>query len=134
MSVDPLVLVAQAMSLAEPFLQDRCAIQGLDTTNTSDGGFTENWADIESDVPVLVEAASDDEAIIAEAPRGIVTHRLYLKVTTATQLIEPSQRIFVAARGTKPAMIFEQPKRLDETYEALITVAATLNVSRTDET
>lgn len=134
MSVDPAVLIAQAMTLAEAFLRDRCAIQELTSTNNDDGGFTENWDDIESDVPVLVEAIDDDESVVAQAPRGIVTHRLYLKVTAKTQIIEPSQRIVVAARNGKSAMIFEQPKRLDETYEALITVAATLNVSRTDET
>lgn len=134
MSVDPAVLIAQAMTLAEPFLRDRCAVQELTTTNDGQGGFTENWDDIESDVPVLVEAIDDDASVVAQAPRGIVTHKLYLKVTTTTQVIDPSKRIVVAARGSKAAMIFEQPKRLDETYEALITVAATLNVSRTDET
>lgn len=133
MSVDPAVLIAQAMVLAESYLRDRCAIQGMTTTNTDDGGFTEDWNDIESDVPVLVEAIDDEQSVVAQAPRGLVTHKLYLKVTTTTQTIEPSQRIVVAARGSKSAMIFEQPKRLDETYEALVTVAATLNVSRTDE-
>lgn len=134
MSVDPSVLIAQAMTLAESFLRDRCAIQELTTTNDGHGGFTEKWVDIESDVPVLVEAIDDDGSVVAQAPRGIVTQKLFLKVTAKTQIIEPSQRIVVAARDGKSAMIFEQPKRLDETYEALITVAATLNVSRTDET
>jgi hypothetical protein len=134
MSVDPVVLVAQAMTLAEAFLRDRCAIQGLTTVNDGQGGFTERWVDLESDVPVLVEAVDDSGSVVAQAPRGIVTQKLFLKVTAITQAIEPSQQIVVAARNGKPAMIFEQPKRLDETYEALITVAATLNVSRTDET
>jgi head-tail adaptor len=134
MSVNPEALVAQAMVLAETYLRDRCAVQGLTTTNDGRGGFTEGWNDIESDIPVLVEAADDEESVIAQAPRGIVTHRLYLKVTSTTKLIEPSQRIVVATRDGKSQMLFEQPKRLDETYEALITVAATLNVSSPDET
>lgn len=134
MSVDPAALVAQAMTLAEAFLRDRCAIQRLTTVNDGRGGFTEQWVDIESDIPVLVEAIDDSESVVAQAPRGIVTQKLFLKVTLTTQVIEPSQRIVVAARNGKSAMIFEQPKRLDETFEALITVAATLNVSRTDET
>lgn len=131
MSVDPAVLVAQAMVLAEPFLKDRCSVQALTSTNDGHGGFTEGWADVETGVPVLVEAIDDDASVVAQAPRATVTHRLYLKVTAATQAIEPSQRILVAARDGKAAMIFEQPKRLDETYEALITVAATLNVTST---
>lgn len=132
MSVDPAVLVAQAMTLAESYLRDRCAIQEYTKTNDGRGGFTEGWNDIVSDIPVLVEAADDEQATVAQAPRGIVTHRLYLKVTTVTQVIEPSQRVVVAARDGKGAMIFEQPKRLDESYEALITIAATLNVTGTD--
>lgn len=134
MSIDPAVLIAQAAVLAESYSRDRCAVQELTTTNNADGGFTEKWADIESNIPILVEVLDDDESVIAQAPRGIVTAKLYLKVTPATQAIEPSKRIVIAARNGKSAMIFEQPKRLDETYEALITVAATLNVSRTDET
>jgi len=122
------------MGLTETYLRDRCTVQELTTTNDGHGGFTEGWADLESDVPVLVEAADDEESVIAQAPRGIVTHRLYLKVTSTTKMIEPSQRIVVAARDGKSQMLFEQPKRLDETYEALITVAATLNVSSPDET
>lgn len=134
MSVDPATLIAQAMVLAEPFLRDRCAIQTLTTTNDGHGGFSENWADVESDVPVLVEAVDDDQSVVAQAPRGLTTSRLYLKATATTKAIDPSQRIVVAARDGKAAMIFEQPKRLDESYEALITVAATLNVTSTDET
>lgn len=131
MSIDPAVLIAQAMTLAESYLLDRCAVQEYTKTNDDAGGFTEGWEDIESDIPVLVEAVDDDESVIAQAPRGIVTAKLYLKVTPATQAIEPSKRIVVAARNGKSVMIFEQPKRLDETFEALITVAATLNVSTT---
>ena len=134
MSVDPAVLIAQAMALAEPFLKDRCTIQGSSEVKDGSGGFTEPWHDIESNIPGLFEAVDDDESVVAQAPRGIVRQTLYLKVTTATKLIEPSQRIVVAPRDGKPQMIFEQPKRLDETYEALITVAATLNVSSPDET
>lgn len=132
MSIDPVVLIAQAMVLAEPFLRDRCSIQTLTTTKTGDGGFEENWNDIETDVPVLVEAVDDDESVVAQAPRGVMTARLYLKATDATKVIDPSQRIVVAPRDGKGEMIFEQPKRLDETYEALITVAATLNVTGTE--
>lgn len=132
MSVDPAILIAQAMALAEPFLRDRCSIQTLTTTNDGQGGFTENWADIESDIPVLVEAVDDEQSVVAQAPRGLTTARLYLKATATTKLIDPSQRIIVAARDGKSAMTFEQPKRLDESYEALITVAATLNVTSTN--
>lgn len=132
MSVDPAVLIAEAAVLAESYLRDRCAIQTLTTTNDGQGGFTESWVDVESDVPVLVEAIDDDASVVAQALRATVTHRLYLKVTATTQVIDPSQRIAVVARNGKPAMTFEQPKRLDETYEALITVAATLNVTGTN--
>lgn len=132
MSIDPAVLIAQAMTLAEPFLRDRCSIQTLTTTRTGDGGFDESWSDIESDIPVLVEAVDDEQSVVAQAPRGLTTSRLFLKATDTTKVIDPSQRIVVAARDGKSAMTFEQPKRLDETYEALITVAATLNVTSTE--
>lgn len=130
----PAVLLAQAKSLVEAYLPDRCAVQELTTVNDGRGGFTEQWVDIESGIPGLVEAVDDDESVIAQAPRAIVTCKLFLKVTATTQAIEPSKRIVFAARDGKGPMIFEQPKRLDESFEALISVAATLNVSRTDET
>lgn len=130
----PAVLLAQAKSLVEAYLPDRCAVQRYTKINDGSGGFTEGWADIESDIPGLVEAVDDDGSVVAQAPRGVVTQKVFLKVTAVTQVIEPSQRIVVASRDGKAAMILEQPKRLDESFEALITVAATLNVSRTDET
>lgn len=127
----PAALLAQARVLAEAYLPDSCAVQELTSTPSGDGGFSEDWATLET-VPGLVEAVDDSGAVVAQAPRGVVTQKVFLKVTSVTQAIDPSQRIVVAPRDGKSQLILEQPKRLDETFEALITVAATLNVTSTD--
>jgi len=124
----PATLIAQARILAEPYLPDSCAIQELTTTNDGSGGFAESWTTIET-VPGLVEAIDDIEAIVGSAPRGAVTQKLFLRVTPTTQALKPSQRIVVAPRDGKGQLVFTQPKRLDESFEALITVAGVIDVS-----
>jgi len=124
----PTVLIAQARVLAESYLPDSCAVQELTTTNDGSGGFAESWTTIET-VPGLVEAIDDIEAIVGSAPRGAVTQKLFLRVTPTTQALKPSQRIVVAPRDGKGQLMFTQPKRLDESFEALITVAGVLDVS-----
>lgn len=124
----PATLIAQARVLAETYLPDSCAIQELTTVNDGSGGFREDWATIET-IQGLVEAVDDTEAIVGQAPRGAVTQKLFLRVTTTTQAIKPSQRIMVAARGGKGELIITQPKRLDESFETLITVAGVIDVS-----
>jgi len=124
----PAVLLAQAKVLAEQYLPDSCAIQELTTVNDGDGGFKEDWATIET-VPGLVEAVDDAEVVIGNAPRGAVTQKLYLRVTPTTQAIQTSQRIVVAPRDGKGELVFTQLKRLDESFEALITVAGVIDVS-----
>jgi hypothetical protein len=128
----PAILIAQAKVLAEQYLPDSCAIQELTTTNDGSGGFGESWNTIET-VPGLVEAVDDMEAIVGSAPRGAVTQKLYLRVTTVTQALKPSQRVVVAPRDGKGELIFTQLKRLDESFETLITVAGVLDVSNPEE-
>lgn len=124
----PATLIAQARVLTEAYLPDSCAVQELTTTNDGSGGFTESWITLET-VAGLVEAIDDSEAVVGSAPRGAVTQKLYLRVTTVTQAIKPNQRIVVAAREGKGALVFTRPKRLDESFGALITVAGVLDVS-----
>lgn len=128
----PAALIAQAKVLAESYLPDSCAIQELTTVNDGSGGFSEQWTTIEI-VPGLVEAIDDIEAIVGQAPRGAVTQKLFLRVTPITQAIKPSQRIVVAPRDGKGQLIFTQLKRLDESFEALVTVAGVLDVSNPEE-
>jgi len=124
----PAVLIAQAKVLAEQYLPDSCAIQELTTVNDGSGGFREEWATLET-VPGLVEAVDDAEVVIGNAPRGVVTQKLYLRVTPITQAIQTSQRIVVAPRDGKRELVFSQLKRLDESFEALVTVAGVIDVS-----
>lgn len=128
----PATLLAQARVLAESYLPDSCAIQELTTTSSGDGGFSESWQTLET-VPGLVEAIDDTEAIVAGAPRGAVTQKLFLRMTAITQAIKPSQRILIASRDGKGELVFTQPKRLDESFEALITIAGVLDVSNPEE-
>ena len=124
----PAVLLAQARVLAEQYLPDSCAIQELTSVNDGSGGFREEWATIET-VPGLVEAVDDAEVVIGNAPRGAVTQKLYLRVTPITQAIQTSQRVVVAPRDGKGELVFTQLKRLDESFEALITVVGVIDVS-----
>ena len=127
----PAALIAQARLAAEPYTPDTCAIQTLVKTEDNRGGFIESWVTIET-VAGLVQAVDDTEAIVGGATRGAVTHKLMLKVTPITQVIDPSQRIVVAARDGAPEMIFTQPKRLDQSYRILVRVAAVIDVSNTE--
>ena len=124
----PTMLIAQARVLAESYLPDSCAVQELTTTNDGSGGFTEGWSTIET-VPGLYEAVDDIEAIVAAAPRGAVTQKLFLRVTPTTQAIKPSQRIVIAPRDGRGTLVFTQPKQLGESFETLITVAGVTDVS-----
>lgn len=124
----PAMLIAQARVLAESYLPDTCAVQELTSVADGSGGFSETWATVET-VPGLVESIDDIEAIVGAAPRGAVTQKLFLRVTAVTQALKPSQRVVVAARDGKGQLIFTQLKRLDESFEALITVAGVLDVS-----
>lgn len=128
----PALLIAQARTLAKPYLRDSCAIQSLTTVADGAGGFIEQWATIET-VNGLLEFNDDSEQVVGEAPRGAVTQKIRLEVTTTTQAIKPSQRIIVAARDGKPELIFVQPKRMDQSYEILITIGAVLDVSNPEE-
>lgn len=124
----PAALIAQARIQALQFTTESCAVQELTTTNDSSGGFTESWTTLET-VPGLIEWVDDSELVVGGAPRGAVTHKLRLKVTPVTQAIVPSQRIVVAARDGKAELVFVQPKRLDQSYEVLVSVGAVIDVS-----
>jgi len=124
----PATLIAQARVLAEVYLPDVCAIQQLSTIEDGQGGFSEHWVTIET-VSGLVQDATDLQAVVGQAPRGAVTHKLMLEVTPTTQAIVPSQRIVVAPREGKGQLIFTQPKRLDQSYEILVRVACIIDVS-----
>lgn len=124
----PDILIGQARVQALAFTNESCAVQTLTSTDNGDGSFTESWATIET-VPGLVEWVDDSEQVIGGAPRGAVTHKLRLKVTPTTRAIVPSQRIVVAAREGKAQMVFTQPKRLDQSYEVLVSVAVIIDVS-----
>lgn len=128
----PAALIAQARTLAEPYLPDSCAVQGLTNVPNGDGGFTEQWTTMET-IPGLVEWVDDSEAIVGGAPRGAVTHKLRLRVTAVTQAIKPSQRVIVAARDERPELVLTQPKRLSQSYEILVTLAGVLDVSNPEE-
>lgn len=126
----PAALLSQARVLAEAYLPDSCAVQELTTTPKGDGGFDENWVTLET-VPGLVEADTSNQAVVGDAPRGAVKQTLFLRVTAVTQAIKTSRRILVAARDGKGQLIITQPKREDESFEALITVSGFINVSET---
>lgn len=128
----PAILIAQAKVLAEQYLPDSCEIQELTSIPIGDGGFREDWITLET-VSGLYEAVDDTEAIVAAAPRGAVTQKLFLRVTTVTQAIKPSQRIVVAPRDGRGALTLTQPKQLGESFEALITVAGVIDVSNSEE-
>lgn len=125
-------LITQARALAADFTNESCAIQEYGTIDNGDGSFTEGWNTLET-VAGLIQFVDDSEQVIGGAPRGAVTHKLRLKVTAVTQAIKPSHRIVVAARGTRPALTFVQPKRMDQSYEVLVTVGAVIDVSNPDQ-
>lgn len=121
----PATLLAQAKTLVETYLPDTCSIYEPAETDIPGGGFeSSDGVAIESGIRCLLEAESDSDAVVAGASRGVVIQKLFLEVTDSTKLIKPSQVIVVDAREGKPSRRFEQPKLLDESFEALITVGA----------
>lgn len=121
----PAVLIAEAKTLVETYLPDTCSIYEPAEVDIPGGGFeSSDGTAIESGIKCLLEAESDSDAIVAGASRGVVIQKLFLEVTDNTKLIKPSQVIVVDAREGKPQMRFLQPKRLDESFEVLITIGA----------
>lgn len=63
---------------------------------------------------------------LSEVDSASVTHKILMEATAATLAIKQNYIITIHARDGRPALLFEQPIRLDESLSPLIIVAAIL--------
>lgn len=122
-------LIDDVRGLAEGFLEDSCSIVDIQSAPDGYGGTTRSSVTIASDVPCLLESGGDlGVAVLAGTIVSASRATIFMQVTAETQSITPDMEIVVAARGDKPAMTFEDPRRLDESYAALLAVSAKIRV------
>lgn len=121
-------LIEQAKTLAESLCEDTCSIVEVSSANDGYGGQTETRATLVSDVPCIYEAVNDQVLDASGQRISIISHKLYLMTDSDTQAIKPHYEIVVDAKGDKDELTFENPQRMSESYEALLTVGAKLRL------
>jgi len=125
----PAQLIASARELVGDFLPDTCTVKSKSAgSNDGYGGEAEDFDDVATDVPCLYESQSDSTlVVIGGSQSGVTRHKLFLKLDEAVvHDIGPGWEIVVDARDDKPALTFEDPRRLDESNEVLLTISAKL--------
>jgi hypothetical protein len=129
MTVTPADLVATARVLVDDYLPDTCTISGIASGGPDGfGGETDTHPEMITGVKCLYEPERDQPLReIGGATMGVIRHRIFLKLEDAAlQAIGPNYQIVIDARGDKPAMTFEDPRRLDESNEVLLAISAKL--------
>ena len=126
-------LTAGAGTIITAMLDDKCTItdnqyinvsgkQTLDEANSqSVSGIACAWSPIKRtpDIEQLIQSGIINSS---------VTHELLIvrKNVPLVELIETNFTILVAPRGARAAMLFEQPKRVDDSFNPLMKVVAVL--------
>jgi len=125
----PAALLTAAKALVGDFLPDTCTVKAI-TAGSVDGfgGEADTLTTVASGIKCLYEPIRDQPlTVLAGAAMGITRHKLFLKLDDVDlQGIGPSYQIVVDARGNKGALTFEDPRRLDESNEVVLTVSAKL--------
>ena len=111
---------------ALPFLPDKADL--LEPTSTADGYGAQTISETElvTDIPCLWELLSPSVEMTIGTKNVVLTHKLWLESTEKIGAIKPSYRIRIQAREAKGEIIFEQPVRLDESFNPLVAVLAKL--------
>lgn len=106
---------------------DRCNVVNRTLTTGSYGGSTIAETTVASNVPILYEERIYGSTQVVGGTQSFITHDLYLISSSATRSIQPDHKIVVAARGDIPALIFEEPIRLDESLSPIVHLGAKLS-------
>lgn len=119
--------VLAARSAAEDLCEDSCTIVDISSTPDGYGGHTQTRTNLATAIPCLIESRSEVEAaVVAGTIESLIRTKIYMKVTGVTQAITPDMEIVIAARDGKAQLTFEDPRRMDQSYEILVTVSAKL--------
>jgi hypothetical protein len=121
--------VVAARATAEGLCEDLCTIVDISSTPDGFGGHSQTRTNVATNIPCVIESrAMVEAAVVAGTIASLQRTKIYMKVTTITQAIRPDYEIVVAARDGKAALTFEDPRRLDQSYEVLVTVSAKLRI------
>jgi hypothetical protein len=121
--------VEAAREAAEGLCEDLCTIVDISSTPDGFGGHAQTRTNLATGVPCIIESrAMMEAAVSAGTIASLVRTKIYMQVTSITQAIRPDYEIVVAARDGKAALTFEDPRRLDQSYEVLVTVSAKLRI------
>jgi hypothetical protein len=125
----PAALIATAKALVSDFLPDLCTVKQI-TAGAADGfgGEADTLTTVASSIKCLYEPIRDIPLMTqGGAVTGVSRFKVFLELTDVDlQNIAPGWQIVVAARGDKPQLTFEDPRRMDESNEVLLTVSAKL--------
>jgi len=89
------------------------------------GGTTDTPATVEASLECFYERLSERDKVLGGTLITTQTHKMMIKATASTRLIQPHQWLVVAAREL-PALTFRKPVTLDGSYAPVITIAAEL--------
>ena len=119
--------VLAARPAAEDLCEDSCTIVDISSTPDGYGGHTQTRTNLATAIPCLIQSRSEVEAAVtAGTIASLIETKIFMKVTAVTQAITPDMEIIVAARDGKAALTFEDPRRMDQSYELLVIVSAKL--------
>lgn len=111
---------------AEEFMSDLCDLTKPTLTDGGGSGDTLTQSTAASNVPCFYKPSGRNSPLVVGGHAYIASHQFTLPATTEVLAITPEYRITVQARGSNPQMIFEQPVIVQNSFMALVKVAATL--------
>ncbi|HEX5704869.1 MAG TPA: hypothetical protein VFX97_16850 [Pyrinomonadaceae bacterium] len=109
-------------------MADTCTIKLVSNSLDEFGGSTDTESTVASDVPCDYIAIRPEQLEIAGKSVVGRTHTITLPSNANTEAILPKHKIVVNARGSTPALTFNDPVVLPSSLEPFLTVAATLGV------
>src|SRR5688572_5045974 len=107
----PATLLAEARSLIEGSpaavgLVDLCDLSGPTFVDGGATGDSVTIGSIASNIASMYEAMGDNTQVTVGGDTFIVSHRVFLIRTAASEAITPEYRLRIHARAGKPEMIF----------------------------
>jgi len=119
-------LKSELADAAEEFMSDTCSLIKPTFTDGGASGDTLTQATVASNVPCFYKPAGRNSPLVVGGQAYIASHQFTLPATTEVLAITPEYKLTVQARGSNPQMIFEQPVIVQNSFTALVKVAATL--------
>lgn len=118
--------VRAELNTASPeFFPATCSLIGP-VRSTAGAGHTIGDSVLATNIPIKVKHVSGGIQVNEGGVNVIKSHRLTLPVRSETLLIDQHYKIKIAAYGTNPEMIFEQPVSQLDSLSPFLVFAATL--------